>query len=80
MEILSAYLLAGTPPSPLSSHCIVATLSQSEGARKGVDFFEQLGVWQSVVQKVQESVGTDRPTISRPAREARDLINSLESK
>ena len=70
------HLVAGTPPSVLSSHCIRTILSPPEDWEVDgpLDLFERLSVTGSVAQKVQESLSSERPSIARPAREARDLL------
>lgn len=76
------YLSAGTPPSVLSSQCILAVLSPDEdflpGNAETPNVFMTLGVLRTVAQKVQESIASDKPSISRPAREARDILKALE--
>ncbi|KAJ2980691.1 hypothetical protein NUW54_g10969 [Trametes sanguinea] len=76
--IISSYLVAGTPPSVLSSHCILAVLSPDEDAEEtdGPNVFQQLGVLRAVAQKALESAANEKPSISRPAREARDLLKA----
>lgn len=32
----------------------------------------------SVAQKIQESIGTEKPNIARPAREAKELLRKLD--
>jgi len=32
----------------------------------------------SLAQKVQESIGTEKPNIARPAREAKELLRKLD--
>ncbi|KAI9068620.1 ARM repeat-containing protein [Trametes sanguinea] len=76
--IISSYLVAGTPPSVLSSHCILAVLSPDEDADEtdGPNVFQQLGILRAVAQKALESAANEKPSISRPAREARDLLKA----
>ncbi|KAI0944136.1 hypothetical protein AcV7_002042 [Taiwanofungus camphoratus] len=80
--IVEMYLSAGTPPSVLSSQCILAVLSPDEdflpGNAETPNVFMTLGVLRTVAQKVQESIASDKPSISRPAREARDILKALE--
>ncbi|CAL1711997.1 unnamed protein product [Somion occarium] len=77
--IVEAHLVAGTPQSALASHCIAAVLSPSEdGQNKDTTLFHDLSVLPSVSRKIQESVANEKPSISRPAREARDLLKSYE--
>lgn len=68
--------MAGTPPSVLASQCILAVLSPPEdwNVDGALDLFEQLSVTKSVAQKIQESASNERPSIARPAREARELL------
>ncbi|KAI0628364.1 ARM repeat-containing protein [Trametes polyzona] len=77
-SIVSSYLVAGTPPSVLSSHCILAVLSPDDDdePQEGPNVFQQLGVLRSVAQKALESAANEKPSIARPAREARDLLKA----
>ena len=65
----------------LSSHSILAVLSMGDDdedtvdAEEGPTVFEQLDVMPSIAKKVQESIAADRPSISRPAREAKELLS-----
>ncbi|KAA1470496.1 ARM repeat-containing protein [Dentipellis sp. KUC8613] len=76
--IVETYLIGGTPPSVLSSRCILAVLSGDEDT----PHLEIPHVFQPVIQginqKIQESIGTDKPNIARPAREARDLLKKMD--
>ena len=74
------YLVSGTPQSVVGSHCILAVLSQDEDdhSAEGPNVFQQLGVLRTVAQKAQESAGNERPSIARPAREARDALKMME--
>ncbi|GJE94641.1 ARM repeat-containing protein [Phanerochaete sordida] len=74
--IVENHLVAGTPPSVLASHCILAVLSPPDDwdTDGPLDVFERLGVTKSVAQKAQESATNEQPKIARPAREARDLL------
>ncbi|GBE83943.1 eIF-2-alpha kinase activator GCN1 [Sparassis crispa] len=78
--VVEAYLTAGTPASVLSSHCILAVLSPDEDFHQSQDttVFQTLGVLRSVRQKVQESIASEKPSISRPAREASSLLKSID--
>lgn len=76
------HLLSGTPPSVLSSHSILAVLSKDEddessSSDEQPNLFEQLDVMSSIARKVQESISADRPSISRPCREAKELLSSF---
>jgi hypothetical protein len=74
------YLVAGTPPSALASHCIVAVLSPPED--EDIVYTEVPVVFKShtrsLAQKIQESIGTEKPGIARPAREAKELLRRLD--
>ena len=65
--------------STLSSLCILAALEPAEDGDADVtnNIFAKLSVLPSVTQKIQESMASDRPGISRPAREARELLRTL---
>ena len=41
------------------------------------NLFQTLGVAQEIATKIQENVTSDRSSVSRPAREARDILKSL---
>lgn len=75
----SAHLVAGTPQSVVSSHCIRAVLSSDEDDdhHDGPNVFQKLGILRKVAQKVQESAGNEKPSIARPAREAREALKAL---
>ncbi|KAH7929550.1 ARM repeat-containing protein [Leucogyrophana mollusca] len=77
--LVSAYLVSGTPASPLSSHAILAVLSPESEPHLSLDktLFAKLGVLRTVAQKVKESVANERPSISRPARDARDILKEM---
>ena len=68
----------------LSSHVILAVLSaDQEGIppdESVTNIFVEMGILPSIKQKVLESISGDAPSISRPAREARDLILALEKR
>ena len=76
--------MGGTPQSVLSSHCIRAVVAPDEdeeddaGDASGPNVFQRLGVLKQVAQKAQESAGNERPSIARPAREARDALKMME--
>ncbi|KAI0644913.1 ARM repeat-containing protein [Trametes meyenii] len=76
--LVTSYLVSGTPQSVLASHCILAVLSPDDDDDHAHDTtpnaFQQLGVTRAVAQKAQESAANEKPSIARPAREARDLL------
>ncbi|KAJ8595557.1 ARM repeat-containing protein [Rhizopogon salebrosus TDB-379] len=79
--VVNAYLVSGTPPSTLASQTILAVLcpdSDDDDYPEPADtLFAQLGLLRSVALKVKESAANERPTISRPAREARDILKNM---
>ncbi|KAG1861441.1 armadillo-type protein [Suillus tomentosus] len=77
--IVNAYLISGTPPSALASHAIVAVLSpdSDDYLDPAATLFAKLGLLRSVALKVKESAANERSTISRPAREARDILKNM---
>ena len=78
--LVSAYLVSGTPPSALSSHAILAVLQPEETdepVRADETLFAKLGVLRSVALKVKESAANERPAISRPARDAREVLKEM---
>ncbi|EMD33195.1 hypothetical protein CERSUDRAFT_142825 [Gelatoporia subvermispora B] len=77
--IIEAHLVAGTPPSSLSSRCILAAVSPDEdGQDHGPNVFKQLDILRNVAQKLQESIASERPSTVRPAREARDILKAID--
>ncbi|KAI9573329.1 armadillo-type protein [Boletus coccyginus] len=79
-SVVNAYLVSGTPPSALSSHTILAVLEpEATDGRVRADetLFGQLGVLRSVALKVEESAANERPAISRPARDAREVLKEM---
>lgn len=74
-----SHLVSGTPPSVISSHVILAVLSESDDTdpTTGRNLFQNLKLMRKVAQKTLESAGHDQPFVARPAREARDLIKEL---
>ncbi|KAF8911690.1 armadillo-type protein [Gymnopilus junonius] len=77
--IVESHLVSGTPPSVISSHVILAVLSESDDTHPttGRNLFQNLKLMRKVAQKTLESAGHDQPFVARPAREARDLIKEL---
>jgi hypothetical protein len=75
-----SHLVIGTPPSVISSQVILAVVSvdEEEESVDGNNLFQKLKVLRRVTQKVLESAASDKPFISRPAREARDIIKQLD--
>ena len=67
--------MAGTPPTEISSHTILAVLSSEQ---EGDNLFQSLSLLRSIAQKVQESIASDKPSVGRPAREARDILKELD--
>ncbi|KAI0077211.1 ARM repeat-containing protein [Panus rudis PR-1116 ss-1] len=77
--IIQSYLVAGTPPSLLASQCVIAVLSPFEDEEvEETTVFHKLGVFQSVARKMQESLSSDRPSIARASRQARELVKNYE--
>jgi hypothetical protein len=72
------YLVAGTPTSVLASHSILALLTADDGAPMDVIPGPLRPVLPSIARKIQESIGTEKPNIARPAREAKDLLRKLD--
>ncbi|KAL4068779.1 armadillo-type protein, partial [Scleroderma yunnanense] len=80
-SIVSTYLVSGTAPSALSSHAILTVLVPDGEDVNHVDLgdtvFARLGVLRSVALKVKESAANERPIVSRPAREAREVLKAM---
>ena len=66
----------------MSSQTILAVLTQYENSDRSAmqqqNLFQELSLLRSVAQKVQASVASDKPIIARPAREARDILKTLD--
>ncbi|KAJ7504446.1 armadillo-type protein [Mycena galericulata] len=77
--LVETYLVGGTPPSVMASHTIVALLTpDEEDGSSGPNLFQKLSLLRGVAQKVQESAACDNVFITRPAREARELLKELD--
>ncbi len=63
----------------LSSNAILAVFEKAseDDAEGGEHIFGHLGLLQSISQKLQECVSAEKSAVSRPAREARELMNKL---
>ncbi|KAH9002519.1 ARM repeat-containing protein, partial [Lactarius deliciosus] len=72
------HLVAGTPPSVLSSYSIIAFLSTEDDTPAAVVPKPFRSILSSIAQKIQESIGTEKPNIARPAREAKELLRKLD--
>jgi len=75
------HLSSGTTASVLSSYTILAILNPDADSHlhdESPNLFQNLGLLRSVAQKVQESAANEKPSIARPAREARDLLKELD--
>lgn len=71
--------MIGTPPSVISSQVILAVIDRDDDEEvEGSNLFQELKVLRRVTQKVLESAASDQPFVSRPAREARDIIKQLD--
>ncbi|KAI5991791.1 armadillo-type protein [Pisolithus marmoratus] len=77
--IVSSYLVSGTSPSALSSQSILAVFASDDSNRldPSETVFAKLDLLRSVALKVKESAANDRPIISRPAREAREILKDI---
>ena len=42
------------------------------------NLFQKLSLLRGVAQKILQSIGSDRPFIAKPAREARDLLKNTD--
>ncbi|KAJ7720581.1 armadillo-type protein [Mycena maculata] len=77
--LVETYLVGGTPLSVMASHTIVALLTpDEENENFGPNLFQKLSLLRPVAQKVQESAACDNVFITRPAREARELLKELD--
>lgn len=63
----------------MASHAILAALStEDDGIPNEQNVFEKLGIIQSIALRVKKSIAADRPSVSRPAREAKELLVALD--
>lgn len=63
----------------MASYTIVALLTpDEENDSSEPNLFQKLSLLRSVAQKVQESAASDNSFITRPAREARELLKELD--
>ncbi|CAE6499296.1 unnamed protein product [Rhizoctonia solani] len=69
--IIDAHILANTPTSPLASQLLLALVQDSPQT------LITFKCAPSAVKKVVQSIGTDQPSVARPAREARDVLKTL---
>ncbi|KAH9175038.1 ARM repeat-containing protein [Lactarius sanguifluus] len=76
--LVRVHLIAGTPPSVLSSYSIIAFLSTEDDTPAAVVPKPFRSILSSIAQKIQESIGTEKPNIARPAREAKELLRKLD--
>ena len=63
-----------------SSHVILTVLSPDEDSDvmdESPNVFQRLSLLRGIAQKVFESIGSDRPFVARPAREARDILKNM---
>ena len=70
--LISDFLAAQTPPTPLVSIVILAILEEAS------DAFYELGVVEDIIKKVLASIAVDQSATARPAREARELMRSIK--
>ncbi|CAE7122272.1 unnamed protein product [Rhizoctonia solani] len=68
--IIDAHILANTPTSAFASQLLLAVVQDSPQT------LITFKCAPSVVKKVVQSIGTDQPSVSRPAREARDVLKN----
>ncbi|TFK68469.1 ARM repeat-containing protein, partial [Pluteus cervinus] len=76
-EILRGFVKANLvdgPPSVLCSQVILTVVEPDDetGEFTTPNLFQELGLLREVTQKVLESAASERPSVARPAREARD--------
>ncbi|KAJ7600549.1 armadillo-type protein [Mycena floridula] len=79
--LVQNYMIAGTPLTIASSVIVLTLLAPDEDVSviDESNVFSKLGLLKSVAQKVIESAGCDRPSVAKPAREARDMLRGMES-
>lgn len=76
--IVESQLTSSSPQCVLSSHIILAVLeSQDDEEEPGLNLFQKLRLQRSVAQKALESAANEKPSIARPAREARDRFREM---
>jgi hypothetical protein len=71
--------VAGTPTSVLASHSILALLT-ADNDDDPLDAVPEpfRPILPSIARKIQESIGTEKSNIARPAREAKELLRKLD--
>jgi hypothetical protein len=72
-------LVAGTPTSVLASHCILALLTADDDVPPDTVPEPFRPILPSIARKIQESIGTEKANIARPAREAKELLRNLDN-
>jgi len=73
------HLVAGTPTSVLASHCVLALLTADDDALPDTVPEPFRPILPSIARKIQESIGTEKANIARPAREAKELLRKLDN-
>ncbi|KAJ1305968.1 hypothetical protein OPQ81_010683 [Rhizoctonia solani] len=68
--IIDAHILANTPTSALASQLLLAVVQDSPQT------LITFKCAPSAVKKVVQSIGTDQPNVSRPAREAKEVLKN----
>jgi hypothetical protein len=62
----------------LASHSILALLTTDDGTPIATVPEPFRSILPNIARKIQESIGTEKPNISRPAREAKELLRKLD--
>ena len=81
--VCRAHLLQGGNQTSISSIVPLRVLEaqtdpDSEFYSPEDNVFQKLGHLRSVAQKILENAANEKPIVSRPAREARDIIRNMD--
>ena len=79
--LCSAHLVPGTDVNTLSTHCILAVLREYE--EDDTDNKELPPIFAAslpiLAKKINENLGSDRVNITRPSREAKEIIRRIDA-
>jgi len=76
--LIDTCLLSGDP-SAVASHAILAALStEDDGIPNEKNVFQKLGIMQHIALRVKKFITVDKPSVARPAREAKELLVALD--
>ncbi|KAI0035599.1 ARM repeat-containing protein [Vararia minispora EC-137] len=79
--IIDSYLVAGTPSSAMAAHCTLAVLTafdEDQSSTRAIPAVIQADLLR-IAKKVNENLASDRPNITRPSRQAREILRKIDS-